>query len=107
MGWVWRLHALLSPWKSTTLRGLPFFLAATCIGAHHMAGWPMATFLMTPIATSLSKPFFTSVLQCTATGRCLWIAKGLASGSTFSLQGGTFSITGSFCLSQVLKAEAA
>ena len=64
----------------------------------------MATLLMTPMATFLSRPFFTSSLHCTATGRCLRMAKGVASGSMFSLQGGTLSITGSLCLSQVLKA---
>merc|ERR1712015_144892 len=87
VGWVCRRHAAFSFWKSTTLLGLPDFLATTCIGAHHSVGVPTATGRMTPMATSLSSPFFTSSAQCTATARCVWMAKGLALGSTYSWQG--------------------
>ena len=98
---------MFSIWKSIVRRGLPFFLAVMCIGAHHVAGPPTRGPLITPIATSLSRSFFTSFSQCMATGLCLWMAKGMASFLRWSLQTGTSSITGRLCLSQRLKAESA
>ena len=63
VGCVCRTHASFSFWKSTTLLGLPDFLATTCMGAHHSAGVPIATGLMTPMVTSLASPSFTCFSQ--------------------------------------------
>ena len=87
---------------STVRRGLPFFFRAVTIRWHQVTGSPFGTASRTPSLTSLSIDSFTSCCQCRGTGMGLWTAIGLASGSTWSSDGGP-SIRGRVWLSQVLK----
>ena len=86
----------------TVRRGLPFFFRAVTIRWHRVTGSPTGTASRTPSLTSLSIDSFTSCCQCRGTGMGLWTAIGLASGSTWSSNGGP-SIRGSVWHSQVLK----
>ena len=87
---------------STVRRGLPFFSRDVTIRWHQVTGSSTGTVSRTPSLTSLSIDSFTSFCQCRGTGMVLWTAIGLASGSTWSSNGGP-SIKGSVWHSQVLK----
>ena len=87
---------------STVRRGLPFSFRAVTIRWHQVTGSPTGTASRTPSLTSLSIDSFTSCCQCRGTAMGLSTAISLASGSTWSSNGGP-SIRGSVWHSQVLK----
>ena len=89
--WVWWVSLVawrLSAWKSTVLRGFPFFFGQTTILWHHVTGSPIGTGSITPRRTSWSSPDLISSCQWSGTGRGLWWATGVASGSTINCMGG-------------------
>jgi hypothetical protein len=91
--------------RSTVLRGFPSFLGQTTILLHHCTGWPMGTCSNTPSLTSLSSCSFTSFIQWMGIGTGLWVAMGLALGSTCSCRGGVDLIRGKGWWLHWLKAE--
>ena len=60
---VSRVAWWFSAWKSTVLRGLPFFLAQMTMRWHHLTGSPTGTGSRMPNSTSRSRPALTSSCQ--------------------------------------------
>ena len=55
-------------------------MATTYMGAYHVVGSPSSLGGVAPVSVFLLMPVLVSFSQWTATGLCLWVAKGLALG---------------------------
>ena len=77
--WVCLELYLFSGTKLTVLRGVLSFLGTQTILWHHVVGLPLGTLSITPMASSLSSPAFTSLCQCNGIGMGEWLATGTAS----------------------------
>ena len=93
--------------ESTTRLGFPLVLAVISIRWHHVTGSLTGTFSKTPSSQSLSRPLFTSDLQCNGTWGGVCTATGTASSLTNRRNGGDLSMRGNGCFSQQLNADPA